>query len=854
MPGTRYSLEVQPRIPESLARLSELADDLKYTADRPIRGLFYQLDPELWERCGHNPKVFLRRVSQTRLEQAAHDRVYLEEYSRVLSSVDSYHKEPIRAEICEHLNPDKDLVAYFCAEFGFHESLPLYSGGLGILAGDQVKAASDMHLPLVAVGILYRQGYFIQTIDAAGHQVAHYRQTRFADLPIEPVRDEAGNELHVSVELPERTVELRIWKGTMGGVDLYLLDTDCDRNADEDRAITYQLYGGDNNVRIQQEIVLGLGGVRALRAIGREPTVWHVNEGHAAFQALERCRELVADGLDFEAALEAASAGTVFTTHTPVAAGHDVFDGELMASYFGDFAKAGLGTTMERFLALGNNGEDGESFNMTALAMRTSRFHNGVSRIHGDVASRMEGYIWPDIPPEENPIGYVTNGVHVPTFLAREWVGFFDLHFGGQWRSEFLNEDFWEGIDRIADHSFWSMRQTLKSQLFAAAKERLEGQFRRQGVTEAQRERLTRFLHPDRTDVLTIGFARRFATYKRATLLFSDPERLARLLNDPERPVVLLFAGKAHPNDKPGQHLIQVIHEFSRKPEFEGRIILLEGYDIALARKLVTGVDVWLNTPEYPKEASGTSGQKAGINGGLNLSVTDGWWGEGYNGRNGWAITPHDPELGADYRNREEATELYEILENQVVPLYFTRDGHGFSSGWVRMSKEAIKSQIPRFNAQRMVMDYVRGYYGPASRHQRRLTRDRGGPAAELAAWKHKVAEAWGGVSLERVDEARSEIGSGATLPITVAADLAGLSPEDVRVECLVGVEDEYGGFALKERHGLSPQGETDDRGRALFHLDLEPSLPGLQVYKLRMVPYHGEQAHLHETGRMIWL
>jgi len=854
MPGTRYTLEVQPRIPEPLARLRELADDLKYTSDRRIRGLFYQLDAELWDACGHNPKVFLRRVSQARLEHASRDRVFLEEYYRVLSSVDSYHKEPIRAEICEHLNPDKDLVAYFCAEFGFHESLPLYSGGLGILAGDQVKAASDMHLPLVAVGILYRQGYFIQTIDAAGHQEAHYRPTEFDDLPIGLVRDEAGSELHVAVELPGRTVAVRIWRATMGDVDLYLLDTDCPGNAEADRAITYQLYGGDNNLRIQQEIVLGIGGVRALRAIGREPTVWHVNEGHAAFQGLERCREQVAAGLDCDAALELTAAGTVFTTHTPVAAGHDIFDTELMATYFGDFVEDQLGLDMDRFLALGRGNEDDEGFNMTALAMRTSRFQNGVSRIHGDVAARMEGYIWPQIPADENPIGYVTNGVHVPTFLAREWVGFFDLHFGGQWRSELLNEDFWEGIDRIADHSFWSMRQTLKSNLFAAARERLTGQLRRQGVTEAQRERLTRYLQPDRTDILTIGFARRFATYKRATLLFSDPERLARLLNDADRPVVFLFAGKAHPNDKPGQHLIQVIHEFSRKPEFEGRIILLEGYDIALARKLVTGVDVWLNTPEYPKEASGTSGQKAGINGGLNLSVTDGWWGEGYNGHNGWAISPHDPELGADYRNREEATELYELLENQVVPLYFDRNGHGYSSGWVAMSKEAIKSQMPRFNAQRMVMDYVRGYYGPACRQRRRLLRDSGQAAGELAAWKRKVAQAWPEVTMERVDELQCEIESGSTLPITLAVELGGLSPEDVRVECLVGMENEYGEFSVKERHGLTPRKGTDQQGRTLFHIDLEPSLPGLQVYKLRMVPYHPDQAHLNETGRMLWL
>jgi len=854
MPGTEFRLEVQPRIPENLDRLQELATDLKYTADRRIRGLFYQLDRDLWHACDHNPKVFLRRVSQKRLEQAARDRVFLEEYYRVLSSSDSYKKEPIRPEIQEHLSPERDLVAYFCAEFGFHESLPIYSGGLGILAGDLVKAASDMHLPLVAVGILYRQGYFNQTIDAHGQQVAHYAPTDFDDLPIEPVRDDQGEEIHVSVDLLDREVTVRIWEAHLGDTAIYLLDTDLPENTDEDRSITYQLYGGDNNVRIQQEIILGMGGVRALRALGLAPTVWHVNEGHAAFQALERAREQVADGISLEAALEQAASATVFTTHTPVPAGHDIFDPELLGTYFTEFAEEQLGASLERLLALGKGGGENGGFNMTALGLRTSRYQNGVSAIHGQVASGMEGYIWPEVPEEENPLGYVTNGIHVPTFLAREWVSFFDLHFGGQWRSQLLNEGFWEGIDQIADHSFWSQRQTLKAELFAEARSRLITQLRRNGSTQAQIERLTQYLQPDRTDILTVGFARRFATYKRATLLFTDPERLARLLNQADRPVLFLFAGKAHPNDQPGQHLIKVIHEFSRRPEFEGKIIMLEGYDVALARKLVTGVDVWLNTPEYPKEASGTSGQKAGINGAPNLSVLDGWWGEGYNGENGWAITPHDPRMSQDYRNREEATELYELLENEVVPCYYRRNGHGYSEDWVRISKNSIKSLMPRFNAQRMVMDYVRDYYGPASRQQRRMRRSGGRAAEGLATWKQKVDEAWPEVTMERMDQAPEELMSGETLPVTVAVHLNGLAPEDVRVECLVGREDELGELETLERYGLSPLTQENVDGETRFHLDLEPSLPGLQFYKLRMFPYHPDLAHLHETGHMRWL
>jgi len=653
MTGTRFSLEVRPRIPERLARLEELANDLFYSWDRSVRALFYRLDRDLWHACGHNPKLFLRRVSQARLEEAAADRLYLEEYHRVLSAYDTYLNERPASGIEQHLDPERDLVAYFCAEFGLHESLPIYSGGLGILAGDHCKAASDLGVPFVAVGLLYRQGYFTQTIDGHGNQIAHYTPTDFDHLPVEPARGADGRELRVRVRLPGREVAVRIWRAKAGHIDLFLLDTDLPENQEHDRAITYQLYGGDTHTRIQQEIVLGIGGVRALRALGLEPTVWHVNEGHAAFQVLERCRELVAAGEDFDTALERTAAATVFTTHTPVPAGHDIFDHGLMAEYFGDFARE-LGIDLEELLGLGSSPASQGGFNMTALALRGSRFHNGVSRIHGGVASRMEAYVWPDIPPEENPIGYVTNGVHVPTFLAREWAGLLDMRLGTEWRNELLNPQFWERVAEIPDHNFWSLRQSLKAELLDEVRRRAVRQHRRNGLSPSQIERLTRFLSGGHMDILTIGFARRFATYKRATLLFSDPERLARLLGDPQRPVVFIFAGKAHPNDLPGQHLIQVIHDFSRRPEFEGRIVLLEGYDLALARKLVTGVDVWLNTPEHPLEASGTSGQKAGLNGVINLSVLDGWWDEGYTGDNGWAIMPHGPDFDAAFRNQEE--------------------------------------------------------------------------------------------------------------------------------------------------------------------------------------------------------
>ncbi|MEE8343308.1 MAG: alpha-glucan family phosphorylase, partial [Gammaproteobacteria bacterium] len=743
MEGTRFTLEVRPNLPDQLARLAELAEDLLYTWDRGVRGLFYRLDRQLWENCGHSPKVFLRRVAQERLDDAVRDRVYMEDFTRVLTTYDNYLQAQPLSDITKLLDHDKDLVAYFCAEFGFHESLPIYSGGLGILAGDHCKAASDLGIPFVAIGMLYRQGYFNQTIDGHGNQIAHYTPTDFNDLPITPALDSAGEELHVAVQLKDREVSLKVWQAKAGHIAVYLLDSDLPANNPEDRAITYQLYGGDKNTRIQQELVLGFGGVRALRALGLKPTVWHINEGHAAFQILERCREYVEDqGMDFASALELVAAATVFTTHTPVPAGHDIFDHDLTISYFENYVGK-LGIDMNTFLELGSSPENQGGFNQTSLGLRGSRFHNGVSRIHGRVASQMAGYIWPQIPHDENPLGYVTNGVHGPTFLAREWVNLYDMRFGREWRNELHNEEYWERIDEIPDHSYWSLRQSLKSELMEDVRQRAVLQHRSNNCSDGQIERLTRYLSPHETDILTIGFARRFATYKRATLLFSDPTRLIRLLNNPERPVLILFAGKAHPNDLPGQELIRVIHEFSRKPEFEGKLILLQDYDMSLARRLVSGVDVWLNTPEYPMEASGTSGQKAGMNGVINLSVLDGWWGEGYNGENGWAIAPQSTNYDPAYRNEEEAKELLDILEHQVIPLYYDRNGHGFSEKWVQMSKASMKSTLPRFNAQRMVMDYIRDYYGPAINQSRALEQNNCEGAKQLANWKEKVMRAW---------------------------------------------------------------------------------------------------------------
>jgi len=850
MSETIFQLEIRPNIPEKLQGLEELANDLLYSWDRDVRGLFYRLDDELWESSNHNPKVFLRRIAQSKLDEAVDDHLFMEEYSRVMTTFRTYHEKQVSPLITDCLDPEKDLVGYFCAEFGLHESFPIYSGGLGILAGDHCKAASDLGVPFVGVGLLYRQGYFTQSIDGNGNQMAQYTPTNFDELVVQPACDSEGNEFCVEVDISHRKVKLKVWVARAGHIQLYLLDSDLEENATEDRSITFQLYGGDKETRIQQEIVLGIGGVRALRAMGIAPTVWHINEGHAAFQIPERCREYIEQGMDFNSALELVASGTVFTTHTPVAAGHDIFESELMQQYFKDYVKS-LNVGLDDFMGLGDSPSNHGSFNMTALALRGSRLHNGVSRIHGSVASGMEGYIWPQIPHDENPISYVTNGVHVPTFLAREWVNLFDMRFR-EWRSALNNPDYWDCIDTIPDHRYWSLRQELKSQMLENVYKRTRRRFQRAGFSEAMLKRLAHYTSEPEQNVLVLGFARRFATYKRATLLFSDVQRLARLLNNPNRPMMIVFAGKAHPRDIPGQELIRTIHEYSLRPEFIGKIILLEGYDMALARKLVMGVDVWINTPEYPMEASGTSGQKAAINGVINLSVLDGWWGEGYNGENGWAIHPHAKDIEHHLRNQEEAADLLDILENEVIPTYFDYGPQGYSSNWVQMSKASMKSCMPLFNSQRMVVDYVKHFYSRAREQHRRLAKNDFSPAKILAAWKEKVRNHWKDVSIQRVDDARQQMRDGEALPVIVHAYLNGLEAEDVAIECVVGRRDDNGKFTPVEQFRFKHTGMHDDKH--VFELQLKPANPGLNHYKLRIYPWHELCTHPFEVGCMIWI
>ena len=857
IPGSNFSVEIQPVLPERFRRLDELANDLYFSWNRNVRGLFRHIDEDCWDACAHNPKVFLRRVRQHRLDIAVRDPILLAEYRNVLSAYDTYREEQPVTPINQYLNREKDRVAYFSAEFGFHESMPIYAGGLGILAGDYCKAMSNLWVPFTGVGLLYHQGYFTQRIDCNGAQVADYPCTDPSDLPVTPALDTAGQEVRVTVELPGRQLVLKVWQLRVGKIELYLLDSDIAENTPTDRTITAQLYGGDGALRLQQEVVLGIGGVRALRALGVQPTVWHINEGHAAFLILERCRERVSSSLDFEAALELVASNTIFTTHTPVAAGHDVYAVEDIQNAFAGLIPE-LGISAERLFALGAVPDNRQIFSMTSLALRGSRHMNGVSRVHGGVAAEMCRYVWPEILPTENPMRYVTNGADVDSYLALSWVALFEMYMGGGWRAKLTDTAFWQDfIDNIPNHVFLSVRHILKVAMLEDVGRRAMIQYQRCANTRSISDRLTRYLNCRCADTLVVGFARRFATYKRANLLFSDLPRLSRLVNDADRPVIFIFAGKAHPNDEPGQQLLKQIFDISLRPEFQGKVILLENYNLSMTRELLPGVDVWLNNPEYPLEACGTSGMKAAINGVVNLSVLDGWWAEAFDGENGWAITPY-PDMDPQDRRRNEAEELLNILEYQVIPAYYQRNSAGEPEAWVARSKASMKTLLPRFNTIRMAQDYLSGFYAPAARCGRRLRENNAANASLLARWKQKIADNWPGLQAALARPVSTSITSSEALSLDVEVMVNGLDAEDIVVECIVGSENESGEFSVAQTVRFERNGEASD-GKALFHCDLFEtdtlcSAGGLQHFRIRAYPWHALLSHPFECGRMLWL
>lgn len=712
----RYMAASPPEVfplPRRLARLPDLAYNLWWTWNPDAERVFSRLDADAWETASHNPVLFLRQLTRRALSSAARNRAYLELYDRVVVAFDEYMRRgQDRWYPRLQADPVQLPITYFSTEFGLHESLPIYAGGLGVLSGDTLKEASDLGLPLVAVGFLYNQGYFSQRITEDGWQEAQYANLDFPDLPVHPILDPEGVPLTVGVDLPGREVSARLWQVRVGRVSLYLLDTDIDANSASDRGLTGRLYTSDLELRIAQEIILGIGGVRALRALGYNPAVWHLNEGHSAFLVLERCRELVAAGRPFAGAAERVRATTIFTTHTPVPAGHDEFPLWLIDKYFSGYWGE-LGLSRDEFLDLARRSQAwGETFSMPILAIRMARQVNGVSEMHGQVARRMWSFLWPDRPVEQVPIGHITNGIHTRTWLARRMHQLYDRHLGPGWEDELDDPSTWEAVDRIPDGELWAVRRHLKRKLVANIRERARRLWLASRVHPVQVIASGALLDPY---ALTIGVARRFATYKRAGLILRDPERLLRLVHQPGMPVQILFAGKAHPADEPGKHLIQEVYRFVKRSETGGRLVFLEDYDMSLARTLLQGVDVWLNTPRRPNEASGTSGQKAAINGVLNFSVMDGWWREAYREGIGWSIGDGPESQDAEAQDAADAESLYDTLENEILPLYYLeRSADNLPREWLARVKESIRTLAPRFSMRRMVKQYVQEMYLPA--------------------------------------------------------------------------------------------------------------------------------------------
>ncbi len=700
-------------LPKPLAELGELAYNLWWSWNPEALRLFRRIDPVLWERAGHNPVRFLQQVARKNLNAAAQDNTYLESYRHVMAAFNEYINADKTWARATHPELNGRPIAYFSTEFGLHEALPMYAGGLGVLSGDHLKEASDLGLPLVAVGFLYRQGYFRQHITEDGWQEAINENLNLAESAILPVLDENKQPLTVPVSMCDRVVNARLWHIQVGRVPLFLIDTDVDGNSPADRELTTRLYYSDLERRLQQEMILGIGGVRALRALGHNPVVWHMNEGHSAFSSLERLREYVAAGEPFEAALHKVRATTIFTTHTPVPAGHDMFPAWMMEKYF-SHCWSQLGLDRDQFMALASEQQPwGEVFSMSLLAIKASERINGVSELHGQVSRQMFAHLWPERPVEQAPIGHITNGVHTGTWLARRMSLLFDQYLPAAWRARIDDRAMWDAVLDIPDQELLEVRRHLKRQLVSFARERARAMWTAGQAHPIQIVAGGVLLDPY---ALTIGFARRFATYKRAALMLRDVRRLVRLVNDPARPLQIIFAGKAHPADEPGKRVIQELYRFVKESSLSGRIVFLEDYDMNVARHLVQGVDVWLNTPRRPMEASGTSGEKAGLNGVLNFSVLDGWWREGYNGENGWAIGGDADYADPEAQDAADAEVLFDTLEQKVVPLYYEVDARtGIPAGWMRMVKESIRTIAPMFSTARMLKEYTSEMYVPAA-------------------------------------------------------------------------------------------------------------------------------------------
>ncbi|MDX9881279.1 MAG: alpha-glucan family phosphorylase [Prolixibacteraceae bacterium] len=838
-------LFVESNIPEKLTPLKELSRNLWWAWNNEARELFHTIDAGIWEECEHNPIVLLEKVSYQRFLELEKDSHFMGKLAYTYSLFCSYLGEREK-----HKTPS---IAYFSMEYGLHDSLKIFSGGLGILAGDYLKEASDQNINLVGVGLLYRYGYFKQTISIHGEQMSNYEAQHFSKIPVQPAFDEEGNWVHVEVEYPGRTIKARTWRVDIGSIKLFLLDTDFAENPDEDRFVTHHLYGGDNENRLKQEILLGFGGIRALKKLGYNADIYHCNEGHSAFIGLERILNFMdSENLSWSEAREVVRSSTLFTTHTPVPAGHDAFHDDLFKRYMEKYpVKVGL--SWEEFISLGKADPGENYFNMSYLACNLSQGINGVSRLHGKVSKEVLKPLFKGFLPEELEIGHVTNGVHYSTWVAREWRQLHQKYFGEAFPANQLDASVWSNIYNVPDEEIWNTKQQLRTKTISYIKQRFTDNW----IKRHENPKLiTEVLSKLDPNALTIGFARRFATYKRAHVLFQNPDRLSKIVNNPIRPVQFIFAGKAHPADKAGQDLIKMIVDISKQPEFIGKILFVQNYDMNLAKMLLQGVDIWMNTPTRPLEASGTSGEKGVMNGTLHFSVLDGWWCEGYRENAGWALPQERTYDVQDYQDQLDAETIYNILEQEILPDFYTRNAQGTPEKWVSYLKNTFAGVAPHFTTARMINDYRQHYYIPQAERTAKIKSDGYRMAKVLAAWKNKVAENWKHLEmkdLQITDGITNVLKIGKVYPARVTLDLKNLSPEDVGVEMVITENGEDGGSShLVE--AVEFEAGAQEGTLCTYSLNLQLMDPGAYNYGIRVYAKNPELPHRQDFTYIKWL
>lgn len=832
-------ITVNPQLPKRIEKLSEISNNLWWSWNTEFLRLFQKIDGDLWEGINKNPVKFLKQVSQEKLEEAAKDTSFLKEYDKVASNFEDYMNSKSTWFSKTYPENKNDLIAYFSAEYGLDQTMPIYSGGLGILSGDHLKSASDLGIPLVAVGLLYKNGYFNQKINGYGEQETEYDNIDLYDLPINPVKNEKGEDLIIYVKFPKRRLYLKVWQVNVGRIKLYLLDSDIDKNNEEDRDVTLRLYGGDQEMRIRQEIVLGMAGVNLLKQyLHLNPTVYHMNEGHSAFLNLEIIKDIIKEkGVSFEVAKDIASSKTVFTTHTPVPAGNDIFPIDLVEKYFKDFWPR-LNLTREEFLMLGMKpGKELQpGFNMGILALKIAGKKNGVSKLHGAVSRELFGEVWPEIAANESPIGYVTNGIHTCSWLAPKMKELYNKYLMPYWQDNMHKDQVWEKIRNIPDDKLWAVHNQRKEKLFKMVRSSTTERLRRSGYSYEEINEIVSKLNPN---ALTIGFARRFATYKRATLIFKDIERMTQILNNEERPVQLIFAGKAHPADKEGQDLIKYIHQVSMMPQFKGKIFLLENYNIAMSRYLVSGVDVWLNNPRRPMEASGTSGQKASVNGVINFSVLDGWWAEGYDQTNGWTIGNNSEYDSYEAQDQADSQSMYRTLEEKIIPIYYEKDRNGISKKWVEMMKNSIITTGGKYSTARMLVDYTKNLYMPLCNLTKKYYQDVDNVAA-YNAWKKDIFMNWKDMKITQVNNLDNiTIDAGNNIEVACEVTLPNINVENITVEAYYGKILDNG---IVENVSIIPMKLTDsdeEEKKYYYTAKIELTTGGNYGYTFRVMPKH---------------